>query len=76
MLGCEPNPWKAGADFKQFVRGGPSPQPGAAATNPGNALPPVTPVAPPRAQSNPPVQPMPRALEAQPGQSGQTLTPE
>ena len=24
MLGCEPNPWKAGADFKQFVRGGPS----------------------------------------------------
>ena len=38
MLGCEPNPWKAGADFKQFVRGGPS-QMGApaGATATGNA---------------------------------------
>ncbi|MEI5999107.1 hypothetical protein H3V53_18390 [Paraburkholderia bengalensis] len=23
-LGCKPNPWEAGADFKQFVRGSPS----------------------------------------------------
>lgn len=77
MLGCELNPWKAGADFKQFVRGGASPQAGAAATtNGGNALPPVTPAAPARAQVNPTVQPMPPALEAQPGQSGQVLTPQ
>ena len=25
MFGCEPNPWKAGADFKQFVRIGSAP---------------------------------------------------
>ncbi len=24
LLGCDPNPWAAGADFKQFVRNGPS----------------------------------------------------
>jgi hypothetical protein len=71
MLGCEPNPWKAGANFKQFVRGN-----AAVTANPGQASPPVAPAAPPRAQSNPPVQPMPPALEAQPGQSGQALTPQ
>jgi hypothetical protein len=44
-MGCKPNPWEAGADFKQFVRGTgtganapqsgvPSSQPAAAATHP------------------------------------------
>ena len=65
MLGCEPNPWKAGADFKQFVRGRPS-QIGATATS--NALPPVSPA--------PVSKPMPPTLQNQPGQSGQNLTPE
>jgi hypothetical protein len=37
MLGCEPNPWEAGANFKQFVRGGPAPL----------ATPAATPAAPP-----------------------------
>jgi hypothetical protein len=75
MLGCEPNPWKAGADFKQFVRGGAS-QMGSTATN--TALPPVSP-APPQATMPPaaPLQPMPAtSLEAQPGQSGQSQTPQ
>jgi hypothetical protein len=77
MLGCEPNPWKAGADFKEFVRNGASPQAGAAATTSGgNAIPPVAPANPPRTQNNPPVQPMPATLESQPGQSGQSQTPE
>jgi hypothetical protein len=74
MLGCEPNPWKAGADFKQFVRGGAS-QMGSTASN--NALPPVSPAPP--AQPMPlaiPVQPMPASLESQPGQSGQSQTPQ
>jgi hypothetical protein len=74
MLGCEPNPWKAGADFKQFVRGGAAPQPGAS----GNAVSPVPPAPPatPGVQSKPPAQPMPPILETQPGQSGQALTPQ
>ncbi|MDN7178593.1 hypothetical protein M0D69_11275 [Caballeronia sp. SEWSISQ10-4 2] len=74
MLGCEPNPWKAGADFKQFVRGRPS-QVGAAASS--NTLPPVSPA--PVSKPIPPampVQPMPPTLQNQPGQSGQSLTPE
>ncbi|WP_236873379.1 hypothetical protein [Burkholderia sp. PAMC 26561] len=78
MLGCEPNPWKAGADFKQFVRGGPS-QMGtrSGATASGNALPPVSP-APPTKPIPPamPVQAMPPTLDNQPGQSGQSQTPE
>ena len=74
MLGCEPNPWKAGADFKQFVRGRPS-QIGATASS--NTLPPVSPA--PASKPMPPalpVQPMPPTLQNQPGQSGQNLTPE
>jgi hypothetical protein len=71
MLGCEPNPWKAGADFKQFVRGPAASQAGAAAT-----LPPVAPAPAPKVQSNPPVRPMPPVLESQPGQSGRALAPE
>lgn len=27
MLGCRPNPWKAGADFKRFVKSGVEPSP-------------------------------------------------
>jgi hypothetical protein len=27
MIGCRPNPWKAGAEFKQFVRTGVEPPP-------------------------------------------------
>lgn len=78
MLGCEPNPWKAGADFKQFVRGGPS-QMGvpAGATASGNALPPVAPAPSPKPMPRAmPVQPMPSTLDNQPGQSGQSLTPQ
>jgi hypothetical protein len=78
MLGCEPNPWKAGADFKQFVRGRPSQMgtPGGA-TATGNALPPVSPAPPSRPMpQNLPVQPMPPTLQNQPGQSGQDLTPQ
>jgi hypothetical protein len=74
MLGCEPNPWKAGADFKQFVRGRPA-QIGATASS--NTLPPVSPA--PASKPMPPalpVQPMPPTLQNQPGQSGQSLTPE
>ena len=58
------------AEFKQFVRGGPSQMgtPGGATAS-GNALPPVSP-APPSSQ------PMPPTLENQPGQSGQILTPQ
>jgi hypothetical protein len=80
MLGCEPNPWKAGADFKQFVRGGPAqmgtPAGASASGNAGNALPPVSP--PNSSKPMPPaipVQPMPPTLDNQPGQSGQNLTP-
>ncbi|RKP45493.1 hypothetical protein [Trinickia fusca] len=36
MLGCDPNPWKAGADFKLYVRSGTEPPPG----EPGEASPP------------------------------------
>jgi len=78
MLGCEPNPWKAGADFKQFVRGGPSQMgtPGGATAS-GNALPPVSPAPPSQPmQQNRPVQPMPPTLQNQPGESGQDLTPQ
>lgn len=76
MLGCEPNPWKAGADFKQFVRGTPSTQTGmSVSANGGNALPPVSPPpAPGTRLANPPVQPMPPTLDSQPAQSGQPLT--
>lgn len=78
MLGCEPNPWKAGADFKQFVRGGAS-QMGtpAGATAAGNAMPPVSPAAPAKPMPMAmPVAPMPPTLDNQPGQSGQPLTPQ
>lgn len=30
-MGCKPNPWEAGADFKQFVRSGAASSPGAGA---------------------------------------------
>jgi hypothetical protein len=69
-LGCDPNPWAAGADFKQFVRNGPStaryvtPQAVAPAPSP-NAV-----------QVNPIPQPVPLNLENQPGQSNQQLTPQ
>jgi hypothetical protein len=69
MFGCEPNPWEAGASFKQFVRG--------SASQVGNAIPPVSPAPPPRPISPAePVQPMPATLDSQPGQSGQSQTPQ
>jgi hypothetical protein len=60
MFGCEPNPWKAGADFKQFVRTGSAP---ADADNRlATPLPPVSPAPGPGAQPPaPPVRPMPPA---------------
>jgi len=74
MLGCEPNPWKAGADFKQFVRGGTSQMESAASSN---ALPPVSPAPPaPPMPLAMPVRPMPPSLESQPGQSDQGQTPQ
>jgi hypothetical protein len=44
-LGCKPNPWEAGADFKQFVRGGnanqnpPAGTPTPSAARPTDAMP-------------------------------------
>ncbi|CAB3752388.1 hypothetical protein LMG29542_01724 [Paraburkholderia humisilvae] len=44
-LGCKPNPWEAGADFKQFVRGGntnenaPDRMPTPSAGHPADAMP-------------------------------------
>jgi len=41
-LGCKPNPWEAGADFKQYVRGG-NPNANANVTTPaGTSTPPAT----------------------------------
>jgi hypothetical protein len=69
MFGCEPNPWAAGASFKQFVRG--------SASQTSNALPPVSPPPPARPMPPaPPLHPMPSTLESQPGQSGQSQTPQ
>ncbi len=67
-LGCEPGPWQAGADFKQFVRNGPST---ARYVTPQAQTP-----APSAVQVNPIPTPMPLNLESQPGQSGQQLTPQ
>jgi hypothetical protein len=60
MFGCEPNPWKAGADFKQFVRTGSAPMAdGEQETTP---LPPVSPSPGTTEQPTaPPVRPMPAA---------------
>ncbi|MEZ0604960.1 hypothetical protein ACAX43_22755 [Paraburkholderia sp. IW21] len=59
-LGCKPNPWEAGADFKEFVRGtaASAPQSGAKPTQPA---PPTT---------------HPDALQGQsmPGTSGEAIT--
>ena len=60
-LGCEPNPWAAGADFKQFVRNG--------APRPANATPQAV-------QAPPPPQPVPLNLESQPAQSVTPLAPQ
>ncbi|MFC0402437.1 hypothetical protein [Paraburkholderia rhizosphaerae] len=44
-LGCKPNPWEAGADFKQFVRGGnandnvPAHAPAPSAAHPTDTMP-------------------------------------
>ncbi len=67
-LGCKPNPWQAGADFKQFVRNGP---PTSRYTTPQAATP-----APSSVVVNPIPQPVPLNLESQPGQSGRSLTPQ
>ncbi|SAL48552.1 hypothetical protein AWB71_02669 [Caballeronia peredens] len=68
-LGCEPNPWKAGADFKQFVRNGP---PLRQMTTPQATQAP----APAGVQVNPIPQPVPLNLDSQPGQSVTPLTPQ
>jgi hypothetical protein len=56
MLGCEPNPWKAGADFKQFVRSGQADMRSSASgdgSNPAAAVPmPQTAQPMPDAQAN------------------------
>lgn len=65
-LGCDPNPWQAGADFKQFVGNGP---PTSRYTTPQAT-------APSAVQVNPIPQPVPLNLENQPGQSNQPLTPQ
>lgn len=68
-LGCQPNPWEAGANFKQFVRNGPglrktaTPQAARA-----DAVAPAAP-APGGVQVSPLDQPVPLNLESQPGQS-------
>ncbi|WP_321796563.1 hypothetical protein [Caballeronia sp. J97] len=73
-LGCEPNPWQAGADFKQFIKNGPglrkTETPQAAQT----AAPPPAP--PGGVQVSPLDQPVPLNLESQPGQSVTPLTPQ
>ena len=74
MLGCEPNPWKAGADFKQFVRGGPSQMgtPGGATAS-GNALPPVSPAPPSQPDAAKPAR---AANAADAAESTGTIRPE
>jgi len=79
MFGCEPNPWKAGAELQAICAAAGHRRwatPGGATAS-GNALPPVSPAPPSRPmQQNLPVQPMPPTLQNQPGQSGQDLTPQ
>ncbi|WP_061158644.1 hypothetical protein [Caballeronia temeraria] len=73
-LGCQPNPWQAGADFKQFIKNGPglrkteTPQASQAA--------PAPPPVPSGVQVSPLDQPAPLNLESQPGQSATPLTPQ
>jgi hypothetical protein len=75
-LGCNPNPWAAGADFKQFVRNGPS----TARYVTPQATVPAPPADPEGVQVNPipetQIQPQPLNLEIQPGQSNRPLTPQ
>jgi hypothetical protein len=70
-LGCQPNPWEAGADFKQFVRNGPGLRKTA---TPQAAQAPAP--APGGVQVSPLDQPAPLNLESQPGQSATPLTPQ
>ena len=55
-LGCKPNPWEAGADFKEFVRSGaagsPAPQ-NNGATAPATATPPSLEAAPAQSVGTP-----------------------
>jgi hypothetical protein len=71
-LGCQPNPWQAGADFKQFIKNGPglrkTETPQATQTPPAPA--------PSGVQVSPLDQPVPLNLENQPGQSVTPLTPQ
>jgi hypothetical protein len=69
-LGCDPNPWEAGADFKQFVRNGPATS---RYVTPQATVPAPSPSA---VQVNPIPQPVPLNLDSQPGQSNQPLTPQ
>jgi hypothetical protein len=67
-LGCEPGPWQAGADFKQFVRNGPST---ARYVTPQAQVPAAS-----QAPAGVQVNPVPLNLDSQPGQSNQPLTPQ
>ncbi|WP_250477239.1 MULTISPECIES: hypothetical protein [unclassified Caballeronia] len=76
-LGCQPNPWEAGADFKQFIRNGPGLR--KTATPQAGTMPPAAPApapAPSGVQVSPLDQPVPLNLESQPGQSAAPLTPQ
>lgn len=81
-LGCEPNPWQAGADFKQFIRNGPglrqtaTPQAVQAGSLPPAAAPAHAPLPPSGVQVSPLEQPVPLNLETQPGQSATPLAPQ
>ncbi|WP_162066668.1 hypothetical protein [Burkholderia sp. THE68] len=77
-LGCEPNPWQAGADFKQFIRNGPGLRKTTPQAAQAVAPAPVAPAAPAPGgvQVSPLDQPVPLNLENQPGQSVTPLTPQ
>ncbi|SAK51472.1 hypothetical protein AWB82_01543 [Caballeronia glebae] len=70
-LGCQPNPWQAGADFKQFIKNGP----GLRRTETPQATQQAAP-APGGVQVSPLDQPVPLNLENQPGQSLTPVTPQ
>ncbi|SAK73228.1 hypothetical protein [Caballeronia ptereochthonis] len=72
-LGCEPNPWQAGADFKQFIRNGPALR---QMTTPQAGVAPQAAPTPSGVQVSPLTQPVPLNLESQPGQSATPLTPQ
>jgi hypothetical protein len=69
MLGCLPNPWEAGANFKQFVRHGPAMQ-----SAPGASTRPPSPGAAPIRTA--PVEPVVPATPAAPAGQGEPIAPD